>query len=121
MVLSSPLNTSVRQGSDFNISFNYLAIPQPNFTWYINDVLRQSVDGTTTSGTHTMIFTSVSEEGWYSCVVENELGRDEYRVFVDTLGMYMSHTHTAQTHMHTHTHTQTHTHTYIHTHTLYSK
>jgi len=86
MVLSVPSNTSIREGSDLTISFDYLAIPQPNFTWYINDVLYQTVDGSITSGTHTVVFTSASEEGWYRCVVQNELGRDEYNVFVDILG-----------------------------------
>ena len=86
MVLSAPSNMSIRQDSDFSISFNYLAIPLPNFTWYINDVIYQSADGSTTDGTHTMMFTSASEEGWYRCVVQNEFGRAEYSVFVDLLG-----------------------------------
>ncbi|XP_065920630.1 netrin receptor unc-40-like isoform X2 [Dysidea avara] len=85
MVLSAPSNMSIRQDSDFSISFNYLAIPLPNFTWYINDVIYQSADGSTTDGTHTMMFTSASEEGWYRCVVQNEFGRAEYSVFVDLL------------------------------------
>ena len=87
MITSRPSNISVVQGQTFNISFNYHAIPVPNFTWYINDNLHTAVQSTSdTNEAHTMVFSDATEEGWYRCVVQNELGTTEYTVFVDILG-----------------------------------
>ena len=84
--MSAPKNTSVLKGQSFSISFDYLAIPPPNFTWYINDVLHHKVNSTSEAkNNHTMTFTNANEEGWYRCKVQNDLGTTEYTVFVDIL------------------------------------
>ena len=84
--MSSPKNTSVLKGQSFNISFDYLAIPPPNFTWYINDILHHKVNSTPEArNNHNMTFTNANEEGWYRCMVQNDLGTTEYTVFVDIL------------------------------------
>ena len=86
MVTSVPTNTSVVEGQTLNISFSYLAIPAPNFTWYINDHLHTEVQPTSeSSDTHTMTFINANEEGWYRCMVQNEHGMAEYTIFVDIL------------------------------------
>ena len=85
--MSEPTNTSVVRGQTLNISFNYLAIPAANFTWYINDNLFAEVQLTSQVNDthHNMAFVNVTEEGWYRCIVQNELGIAEYTVFVDIL------------------------------------
>ena len=86
MIVSAPKNTSVVKGQSFSISFDYLAIPPPNFTWYIKDILYRKVNLTSeTSRNHTMTFTNATKEGWYLCLVENELGTTKYTIFVDIL------------------------------------
>ena len=86
MVTSVPTNASVVKGQTFSISFSYLAIPAPNFTWYINDHLHTEVQPILeTSDTHTMTFSNANEEGWYRCMVQNEHGTAEYTIFVDIL------------------------------------
>lgn len=81
------MNMSVVRGQAFSISFTYLAIPAPNFTWYINDNLFAEVQSTPQmNNTHyTMDFVNASEEGWYQCRIQNELGMAEYTIFVDIL------------------------------------
>ena len=86
-VLSSPSNMSVQNGSTFNISFDYYAVPPPNFTWYINDEFYMTKIGTINNGTHTMTFTNASQ-GWYQCVLKNSFGIDEYSVFISIEGMH---------------------------------
>ena len=86
-VLSSPSNMSVQNGSTFNISFDYYAVPPPNFTWYINHELYDTESGTTNNGTHIMTFTNASQ-GWYQCVLKNGFGTDEYSVFISIEGMH---------------------------------
>ena len=89
MVTSLPTNASVVKGRTFSISFNYLAIPAPNFTWYINNNLHTEVEPTSEStDTHTMTFSNANKEGWYRCVVQNEHGMAEYTVFVDILSKH---------------------------------
>ena len=85
--MSEPTNVSVVKGQMLSLSFDYLAIPAPNFTWYINNNLHAEVQSTpgTNDNSHSMTFTNVNEEGWYSCIVQNELGTTEYTVFVDIL------------------------------------
>ena len=90
-VLSTPSNRSIQEGSTFNISFEYYAVPSPNFTWYINDVFYETVIGTANNGTHTMMFTNASQ-GWYRCVLENSFGPDEYSVFISIKGMLIPNT-----------------------------
>ena len=85
-VLSTPSNRSIQEGSTFNISFEYYAVPSPNFTWYINDEYYEMVETTTSHGTHAMVFTNASQEGWYQCVVENQFGSDNYSSFVEIVG-----------------------------------
>ncbi|XP_065909925.1 hemicentin-1-like isoform X2 [Dysidea avara] len=80
-VLSTPSNMSIQNGSTFNISFDYYAVPPPNFTWYINDEFYETESGTTNNGTHIMTFTNASQ-GWYRCVLKNGFGTDEYSVFI---------------------------------------
>ena len=77
---------TIENGSTFNISFEYYAIPPPNFTWYINDEFYERVNNTTSHGTHTMVFTDASQGEWYQCVVENEYGSDNYTSFVEIAG-----------------------------------
>ncbi|XP_065889006.1 uncharacterized protein [Dysidea avara] len=84
-VLSTPSNRSIQEGSTFNISFEYYAVPSPNFTWYINDDIYETVNGTANNGTHTMTFTNASQ-GWYRCVLENSFGTDEYSAFISIKG-----------------------------------
>lgn len=83
--MSAPTNRSVLEGHTFSLSFSYLAIPTPNFTWYINDRLLTEVRSTSNGKQHTITFTNANEEGWYRCVVQNKYGPAEYRVFVDVL------------------------------------
>ena len=86
MIMSAPKNTSVLKGQTFSISFDYLAIPPPNFTWYINDILYHKVNSTSEArNNHNMTFTNANKEGWYRCVVQNDLNTTEYTVFVDIL------------------------------------
>ena len=87
MVLSTPSNRTIEEGLTFNISFEYYAVPPPNFTWYINDVFYKTKIGTTNNGTHTMVFTNASQGGWYRCEIENGFGTDEYSVFISIKGM----------------------------------
>ena len=84
VVTSVPSNISMLEGEIFSISFSFLAIPAPNLTWYINDIQDTFMPTPEANNSHTMSFTA-TEEGWYHCVVENELGSDEYSVFVDIL------------------------------------
>ena len=85
IVLSTPSNMSIQEGSTFNISFEYYAVPLPNSTWYINDEFYETV---TSHGTHTIVFTDVtlSQRGWYHSVVENEFGSYNYTTFVEIFG-----------------------------------
>ena len=77
---------TIENGSTFNITFEYYAVPPPNFTMYINDEFYETVNNTTSHGTHTMVFTDASQRGWYQCVVENEFGIDNYSSFVEIAG-----------------------------------
>ena len=76
----------IEEGSTFNISFEYYAVPPPTITCYINDEFYETVDNTTSHGTQTTVFTDASQGGWYQCVVENELGSDNYTSFVEIYG-----------------------------------
>ena len=76
---------TAQKGSTFKISFEYYAVPPPNYTWYINDEFYGTVIGAKNNGIHTMVFTAI-QEGWYRCVLENSLGTDVYAVFVNILG-----------------------------------
>ena len=92
--MSAPKNTSVLKGQSFSISFDYLAIPAPNFTWYINDVVHHKVNSTSEArSNHTMTFTNANEEGWYRCMVQNDLATTEYTVFVDILSKILDDLH----------------------------
>ena len=93
MIISAPKNISVLKDQSLSISFNYLAIPAPNFTWYINEILHHEVNSTSKNNrSHTMTFNEANKEGWYRCLVQNELGTAEYMIFVDILSMsYSSH------------------------------
>ena len=72
MIMSAPINTSVLKGQTFSISFDYLAIPPPNFTWYINDILYRKVSSISQGrNDHNMTFTNATKEGWYHCVLQN--------------------------------------------------
>ena len=81
--LSTPSNMTVQGGSTFDISFEYYAVPAPSFTWYINDELYKTVDGTRSHDTHTMMFTNASQSGWYRCLLENKFGSVNYTSYVD--------------------------------------
>ena len=85
IVLSTPSNMTAHKGSTFKISFEYYAVPPPNYTWYINDEFYETVIGAKNNGIHTMVFTAI-QEGWYRCVLENSFGTDVYAVFVNILG-----------------------------------
>ncbi|XP_065889014.1 BDNF/NT-3 growth factors receptor-like isoform X2 [Dysidea avara] len=85
-LLSTPSNMSVQEGSTFNISFEYYAVPPPNFTWYINDEFYETKIGTTNNGTHTVVFTNASQGGWYRCEIKNDFRTDEYSVFISIKG-----------------------------------
>ena len=79
---------SVQEGSTFNISFEYYAVPPPNFTWYINDEFYETKIGTTNNGTHTVVFTNASQGGWYRCEIKNDFRTDEYSVFISIKGTH---------------------------------
>jgi len=85
-VLSNSSNMTLPEGSTFNISFEYYGVPAPNFTWYINDELYETINGTRSHDTHTMMFSNDSQSGWYRCVLENEYGSDNYTSFVEIYG-----------------------------------
>ena len=78
--------SDIKEGSTFNISFEYYAVPPPTITCYINDDFYEIVDNTTSHGTQTTVFTDASQRGWYQCVVENEFGSDNYASFVEIVG-----------------------------------
>ncbi|XP_065889011.1 uncharacterized protein [Dysidea avara] len=84
IVLSTPSNMTAHKGSTFKISFEYYAVPPPNYTWYINDEFYGTVIGAKNNGIHTMVFTAI-QEGWYRCLLENSFGTDVYAVFVNIL------------------------------------
>ena len=80
------INMTIEEDPTFSISFEYYGVPPPTFTWYINDEFYETVDYTESHGTHTMVFSNASQEGWYQCVVKNEFGSDNYSSFVEIVG-----------------------------------
>jgi len=87
LVTSELKNATIVRGQQLCISFEYLANPVVNFTWYINDNLYVDAESIPQlyDDYHKMVFVNATEEGWYRCIMQNELGTAEYAVFVDIL------------------------------------
>ena len=92
LVTSEPNNASVVRGQPLCISLEYLANPVAIFTWYINDNLYVDAEPIPQlyNNYHKMVFDNATEEGWYWCKMQNELGTAKYAVFVDILSKKFS-------------------------------